>query len=104
MSAELQERWNTHRAADWPRFSSAFQGELMTLDTVISGCVAYYLDNPDGLGEQRRGILESCRQDLDGLVPDLPENALPYFLQLVDLAACLSRLSQAPHTGEAQGI
>ncbi len=39
----------------------------MTLDTVISGCVVYFLDSPEGLDAQRLAIVEDCVADLDNL-------------------------------------
>ena len=75
--------WESHKEEGWPRFSSPHEGELMTLDTVISGCVVYYLEQGDGLDPQRVEILESCLADLEGLLPDLPdEGSKQYFERL----------------------
>ena len=61
----------------------------MTLDTVISGCVTYYLESEDGLDPQRIDILESCLGDLNGLLPELVDDASEYFERLRTLASLL---------------
>ena len=61
----------------------------MTLDTVISGCVTYYLESEDGLDPQRIDMLESCLGDLNGLVPELANEASEYFERLRTLATLL---------------
>jgi len=61
----------------------------MTLDTVISGCVTYYLESEDGLDPQRIDILESCLGDLNGLLPELANDASEYFERLRTLASLL---------------
>jgi hypothetical protein len=58
----------------------------MTLDTVISGCVTYHLESPDGLDTQRLAILETCLHDLNALLPELPDEVRSYFGQLSTLA------------------
>ena len=88
--------WETHKDAGWPRFSSPHEGELMTLDTVISGCVVYYMEHQEGLDVQRVEILESCLSDLEALLPDLPdENSKVYF----DRLKVLGRLLLKPQGG-----
>lgn len=81
--------WERHRADDWPQFSSPHQGPLMTIDTVIGGCVVYYLDSSDGLDEQRLAILEDCLRDLDNLTGELDAESQPYFLRLRYLGSLL---------------
>lgn len=61
----------------------------MTLDTVISGCVVYFLDNSQGLDPQRLEILEACLSDLDELLPDLSEDSRHYFERLRTLGSLL---------------
>ncbi len=78
--------WELHRNAGWPAFSTPSEGQLMTLDTVISGCVTYFLDSTEGLDQQRVEILEDCLADLDRLLPDVPEEASGYFERLRTLA------------------
>ncbi|MEW6245728.1 MAG: hypothetical protein AB1555_03345 [Nitrospirota bacterium] len=63
----------------------------MTLDTVISGCVIYYLDSEEGLDKPRVNILQDCLADLNGLLPDLTEEVSPYFERLRRLAELLLR-------------
>lgn len=74
--------WEHHRADDWPQFSSPHQGPLMTIDTVIGGCVVYYLDSSDGLDDQRLAILKDCLNDLEDLTSELEADCQPYFLRL----------------------
>ena len=66
----------------------------MTLDTVISGCVTYYLESEDGLDPQRIDMLESCLGDLDGLLPELADDARAYFERLRILASLLLEAHQ----------
>ncbi len=82
--------WEAHRRAGWPEFSSPHRGALMTLDTVISGCVTYYLDERQ-LDRQRVAILTECADELDALLPDIPDDASAYFLGLQALARLLLR-------------
>lgn len=81
--------WQIHRDAGWPKFSNPNEGELMTLDTVVSGCVTYYLESEGDLDPQRVGILESCLADLTALLPDLSDEAGDYFERLRLLAGLL---------------
>lgn len=61
----------------------------MTLDTVISGCVVYYLDSPEGLDDQRRDIVGDCLHDLDSLDSELDDLSRPYFQRLRELGTLL---------------
>lgn len=63
----------------------------MTLDTVISGCVTFHLDSTEGLDPQRLAILENCLQELTSLLPEIPDDARPYFGQLCTLASVLRK-------------
>lgn len=93
---DVTSMWETHKDAGWPRFSSPYEGELMTLDTVISGCVVYYMEHKEGLDVQRVEILESCLSDLEALLPELPdENSRVYF----DRLKVLGRLVLKPQSG-----
>jgi hypothetical protein len=83
--------WEVHRNAPWPRLSDPNEGQLMTLDTVISGCVTYYLESPEGLDDQRIEMLESCQTDLTALLPDLTSDVSDYFARLSRLASLLLR-------------
>lgn len=91
----IETTWNQHRGNDWPQFSSQNQGQLMTLDTVISGCVVYYLDTPDGLDRQRITIVQDCLHDLDDLTGELDADSQAYFLRLRRLGELL--LATVPH-------
>jgi hypothetical protein len=88
--------WEEHRGRDWPQFSSLNQGQLMTLDTVISGCVVFFLDSPDGLDDQRVAIVRDCLNDLDDLTGELDENSRVYFLQLRQLGELLLETASQP--------
>ena len=81
--------WDTHKEERWPQVESQLEGPLMTLDTVISGCVVYFLDSPEGLDPRRIGILEDCVSDLDNLTDELDEDCRPYFQRLRQLGALL---------------
>jgi hypothetical protein len=81
--------WETHKEERWPQVGSQHEGPLMTLDTVISGCVVYFLDSPAGLDAQRIEILEDCVADLDNLTDELNEDCRPYFQRLRHLGTLL---------------
>ena len=81
--------WEQHRTNDWPQFSSPHQGQLMTIDTVISGCVIFYLDNSEGLDDQRLSIVKDCLGDLDELMETLDGESQIYFFRLRTLGAML---------------
>lgn len=81
--------WEAHKDERWPQVGNQHEGPLMTLDTVISGCVVYFLDSPDGLDAQRIGIVEDCVADLDSLTDELDGDCLPYFHRLRSLGALL---------------
>lgn len=66
----------------------------MTLDTVISGCVVFYLDSPEGLDHQRIAIVKDCLGDLEDLTTDLDTDSQAYFLRLRQLGKLL--LGTAP--------
>ncbi len=83
--------WETHKEERWPHVENQHEGQLMTLDTVISGCVVYFLDTPAGLDPQRLTILEDCLADLDNLSDELAEDCRPYFERLRRLGALLMR-------------
>jgi len=64
--------WQVHQSADWPGGLGSDEGQLMTLDTVIGGCLTYYLDERH-LDEPRIEILRDCLAKLESIVPDLSE-------------------------------
>lgn len=61
----------------------------MTIDTVISGCVVYYLDGSDGLDDQRIAIIKDCLCDLDDLTEALDTEPQAYFSRLRQLGVLL---------------
>jgi len=81
--------WKQHCENGWPQFSSPYQGQLMTLDTVISGCVVFYLDSPEGLDHQRVAIVRDCVGDLGDLTEELDTDSREYFLRLRRLGEML---------------
>ena len=85
----VESLWESHKEERWPRVESQHEGPLMTLDTVISGCVVYFLDSPEGLDPQRVSILEDCVADLDNLTGELDEDCGSYFQRLRQLGALL---------------
>jgi hypothetical protein len=81
--------WEAHKEERWPRLASHQEGPLMTLDTVISGCVVYYLESPEGLDAQRRTIVGDCLADLDTFAEELDEESVQYFQRLRRLGSLL---------------
>lgn len=81
--------WEAHKQEGWPRVASQVEGPLMTLDTVISGCVVFFLDSEDGLDEQRRTIVADCLADLEAMEQDLDQEGRAYFRRLRELGALL---------------
>jgi hypothetical protein len=88
--------WDQHCGNDWPQFTSPNQGQLMTLDTVISGCVVFYLDSPEGLDDRRIAIVRDCLEDLDNLTPELDTDSQTYFLRLRQLGELLLATAARP--------
>jgi hypothetical protein len=80
--------WQAHQSADWPVGLENNEGQLMTLDTVIGGCLNYYLDELH-LDEPRIEILRDCLAELESIVPDLPEANIEYFRRLRFLGVTL---------------
>lgn len=81
--------WEAHKDERWPHVGSPQEGPLMTLDTVISGCVVYALESHEGLDAQRLEIIEDCVADLDCLTGELDADCQPYFHRLRHLGALL---------------
>jgi hypothetical protein len=91
---DIAAAWKHHCGVGWPQFSSPDQGQLMTLDTVISGCVVFYLDSPEGLDYRRVAIVKDCLEELDDLTGELDSDSQTYFLGLRHLGEML--LTTAP--------
>jgi len=81
--------WRAHQQAALPDVPQESKGELLVLDEVVSGCVAYYLGTGYVLDRPRIVILEDCRADLERLLPALEESAAAYFGRLEILAGLL---------------
>ena len=81
---DLHELCQIHQEAQWPDSLGGSEGELMMLDTVIVGCITYYVEENE-LDTQRVGILEDSLSELDQLLPDIPDEATAYFLRLQQL-------------------
>lgn len=73
--------WDRHRNADWPEAVGSHEGELMTLETVIGGCVSFFLEE-DNLDPPRVAMLRDCLNELDDLLCDLEGETKPYFERL----------------------
>ena len=87
-SQDLTRLWEIHQAAEWPAGVGSREGELMTLDTVVSGCVTYFFEERD-LDPQRVAILEDCLSDLEAALPELTEEHLDYFQRVKQLGVLL---------------
>jgi len=85
---DLSRLWEIHQAAEWPAGVGSREGELMTLDTVVCGCVTYFFEERD-LDPQRVAILEDCLSDLEAALPELSEEPLDYFQRVKQLGALL---------------
>ena len=84
----FDEVWQVHQAADWPGDLGSDEGQLMTLDTVIGGCVTYFFEEQE-LDAQRTEILRECLAELDGVAQDLSETTTAYFRRLQFLGTSL---------------
>jgi hypothetical protein len=82
----FDEVWQVHQAADWPGDLGSDEGQLMTLDTVIGGCLTYFFEEQE-LDVQRVEILRDCLAELDGVAQDL--FATDYFRRLQFLGRTL---------------
>lgn len=85
---DLTRLWDIHQAAEWPVGVGSHEGQLMTLDTVVSGCAAYYFEEHE-LDPQRVAILEDCLSELEAVLPELSEDPLDYFGRVKQLGALL---------------
>lgn len=94
-SQDLTRLWEIHQAAEWPVGVGSREGELMTLDTVISGCVTYFFEEHE-LDPQRVTILEDCLSDLEAALPELTEEPLDYFQRVKQLGSLLLAVGRGP--------
>jgi len=65
------------------------EGELMTLDTVVSGCALYFFDSDETLDLPRIDMLQTCLAEIDDLLPELSDESMDYFGRLRMLAELL---------------
>lgn len=94
--ATVETAWEQHCLEGWPTFTSPNQGQLMTLDTVISGCVVFFLDSSEGLDQQRVEILKDCLTDLEMATAELEADSQPYFFRLQRLGELLLATTPRP--------
>ncbi len=85
---DLLRLWEIHQTAEWPVEVGSREGELMTLDTVIGGCVTHFFEE-HGLDSQRVAILEDCLSDLNAVLPELSDESLDYFERVKQLGTLL---------------
>lgn len=94
---DLPGLWKIHQAAEWPGSVGPREGELMTLDTVVSGCVTYFLEEHH-LDPQRVAILEDCLSDLETALLELSEEPPGYFERVKQLGALLLEAGGLPRS------
>ena len=87
--------WDAHRNADWPESVGPREGELMTLDTVLGGCVTFFLEEKK-LDPPRVEILLDCLNELEELLCDLESETKPYFERLQSVGILLLELGRTP--------
>ena len=92
---DLTRLWEIHQTAEWPDAVGSHEGELMTLDTVVSGCATYYFEEHE-LDPQRVAILEDCLSDLEAVLPELSEAPLDYFERVKQLGVLLLEAGRRP--------
>lgn len=83
---DLARLWEVHQAAEWPASVGIHEGALMTLDTVVGGCVTYFVEEHH-IDPPRVAILEDCLADLETVLPELAEESLGYFERLKQLGS-----------------
>ncbi|MDH5428393.1 MAG: hypothetical protein OEZ05_08290 [Nitrospirota bacterium] len=85
---EFDKAWSVHQDADWPDDLGSHEGQLMTLDTVIGGCLTYFCQEHE-LDPQRVEILRDCLAELESVVEDVAESPSEYFRRLQFLGTTL---------------
>ena len=91
---EVAGLWDLHQKADWPEEVGSREGELMTLDTVMGGCMVFFLEE-NILDPPRVAILRDCLNELEDLLDDLEDETKPYFERLKSIGLLLMELG--PH-------
>jgi hypothetical protein len=94
MNTDLQVLWDAHREAGWPLMATSREGELMTLDTVVSGCALYFFDSDETLDPPRIDMLQTCLAEIDDLLPELSGESNDYFGRLRMLAELLLKTTK----------
>ncbi len=79
--SDFTELWQIHQDAKWPDSLDSAEGQLMMVDTVIVGCLAYYEEEKE-LDSQRVVILQISLSELDELLVDLSDEGMEYFTRL----------------------
>lgn len=85
---KLDEIWQIHQSADWPGGLGDDEGQLMTLDTVIGGCLTYYFEEHH-LDDPRVEILRDCLEELESISQNFSEVNKEYFKRLRYLGVTL---------------
>ena len=80
--------WEKYCEAPWPGGTGPHEGELMTLDSVITGCVRDFLADTK-LHSHRIEILKNCVSELDTLLPELEGEGRDYFNRLQEMGEML---------------
>lgn len=94
--SRLSSLWEVHSEAGWPGDLGPFEGELMTLESTLGGCVRHSLVER-GLDTGRVQIVEGCLADLENILPDLSGEGREYFGRLRTLAYLM--LTAKPDSG-----
>ena len=92
MGNKLEELWQRHQDAQWPESLGSTEGELMMIDTVVVGCITYFVEE-QGLDEQRIGILKDSLSELDEHLSDLSDEGVEYFSRLKELGSLVLQAS-----------
>jgi len=93
-NGQLQDLWDRHREAGWPLMTTRREGELMTLDTVVSGCALYFFDSDETLDLPRIEMLQTCLAEIDDLWPELSGESIDYFGRLRMIAELLLKTTK----------
>ena len=93
-NGQLQDLWDRHREAGWPLMTTRREGELMTLDTVVSGCALYFFDSDETLDLPRIEMLQTCLAEIDDLWPELSDESIDYFGRLRMIAELLVKTTK----------
>ncbi len=93
--SELNSLWEIHQEARWPEGLGAYEGELMTLEAAIGGCIRHALLE-NGLDPGRQEIIKGCLSDLDDILQELNQDAREYVDRLRRLAVLILEIKASP--------